>query len=186
MQVLKDEIRNKILSVSEDLFYEKGFSGTSMRSIADVVGISASNLYLYYENKEAVFAGVIDAFYKCYINGFHTFIDHKENDDLQLNIARVLRQIIANDPKKFVILMDKSGSTKYEGVKDQIIENIQLHVKSQLRNDSDYNELVISIIIHNFFVGIVEIAKQYKDEVLLEKSFHTFVMYHMTGIAQFI
>lgn len=186
MQVLKDDIRNKILFVSEDMFYEKGFNETSTRSIADAVGISVSNLYLYYKNKEAVFAGVIDDFYKNYINGFHTFIDHKDNSDMQMNLGRMLQQIIASDPKKFVILMDKSGSTRYEGVKNQIIENLLLHIKSQLRKDSEYDELVISIIIHNFFEGIVEIAKQYKNEIWLEKAFKTFVMYHMTGISQFI
>lgn len=60
MQVLKEEIRKKILNAAENIFYQKGFRGATTRSIANEVGISVSNLYLYYENKEAIFYGVTD------------------------------------------------------------------------------------------------------------------------------
>ncbi|RMD03073.1 TetR/AcrR family transcriptional regulator [Clostridium autoethanogenum] len=67
MQVLKEKIRDKILKADENIFYEKGFKDTTTRSIAKAVGISVSNLYLYYENREVIFTGVVDEFYEYFI-----------------------------------------------------------------------------------------------------------------------
>ncbi|URS74494.1 TetR/AcrR family transcriptional regulator [Clostridium ljungdahlii] len=35
--------------------------------MAKAVGISVSNLYLYYENREVIFTGVVDEFYEYFI-----------------------------------------------------------------------------------------------------------------------
>jgi AcrR family transcriptional regulator len=43
--------RDKILEASLDLFAAKGFRGTSIRDIANAVGISISNIYHYFGNK---------------------------------------------------------------------------------------------------------------------------------------
>ena len=55
MQVLKDELRHKILLESEHLFLQRGYDRTSLQMIADKVNISKSNLYHYFKNKEELF-----------------------------------------------------------------------------------------------------------------------------------
>ena len=62
MQVLKDELRHKILLESEHLFLQRGYDRTSLQMIADKVNISKSNLYHYFKNKEELVDGVIDSF----------------------------------------------------------------------------------------------------------------------------
>ncbi len=188
MQVLKEEIRNKIIDTAEQMFYEKGFGQASMRSIADEVGISVSNLYLYYKNKEALFAGVVDHFYRFFVQGFDSFIDHRDEGEahMDVEVIKALRKMITSNPKKFVILMDKSAGTRYEGIKKEIIQNILHHILSQLKSNSNYEEVVISIIADNFFNAVIEIAKQYQDEKWLERALHTLIQYHMKGMDQFL
>ena len=47
-------IRNKILDVAVDLIAEEGFSKLSMRKIASRLGISATNIYYYFANKDEI------------------------------------------------------------------------------------------------------------------------------------
>lgn len=188
MQVLKEEIRNRILDSAEQMFYEKGYGQTSMRSIADEVGISVSNLYLYYKNKAALFAGVVDDFYRFFVHGFASFIDHRDESaaHMDVEVVKALKRIIASNPKKFVILMDKSAGTEYEEVKREIIQNIQGHILSQLKRGTGYEESVIGIIADNFFNAVIEIAKQYRDETWLDGALNTLINYHMNGIKLFL
>lgn len=183
MQVLKDEIRNKILTVAEDMFYIKGFKSATTRSIADEVGISVSNLYLYYANKEAIFYGVTDGFFNYFINGLETFLGHDDSDkEKDIEINHVLQKIIISDQKKFVILTDKSEGTKYEGFKHQMIMMLSKHMSSQVKKGIVQDNLIIYILAKNFIEGIIEIAKNYKDEKWLEDNMKILVSYHMHGM----
>jgi|GEM_PF-4166234 len=54
----KQEARNtreRILDAALELFAAQGFAGTSLRQIAQVVGIKESAIYAHFESKEAVF-----------------------------------------------------------------------------------------------------------------------------------
>ena len=45
MQVLKEDIRGRILAVAEQRFGQQGYSKTSMREIAGAVGVGVGNIY---------------------------------------------------------------------------------------------------------------------------------------------
>ena len=55
----KEARPEEILDAALELFSEKGFSATRMIDIAKKAGISKGTLYLYFENKEAVFRAVV-------------------------------------------------------------------------------------------------------------------------------
>lgn len=183
MQILKDEIRDRILDVSENMFYQKGFKDTTTRNIAEAVGISVSNLYLYYENKEALFNGVVDGFYRYFMNGFNSFLEHQDKDhNMDMQISSYIKNIIAADHNKFVILADKSAGTKYEDFKEQMIHILTHHIDSQVNKNLVQDELIMYILATNFINGIIEIAKNYKDQRWLNDQINILVEYHMSGM----
>lgn len=49
-----DDTRERILEVANALFYENGYSGTSLTAIAEKVGISAPGLYWHFSSKEEI------------------------------------------------------------------------------------------------------------------------------------
>lgn len=59
MQVLKEDIRDRILMVARQQFEQKGYSKTSMREIADWVGIGVGNIYNYFTSKDELFHEVV-------------------------------------------------------------------------------------------------------------------------------
>lgn len=52
--------RSELLEVAIDLFAAKGYAGTSIRDIANMTGHSVSNIYHYFENKEALWLAILE------------------------------------------------------------------------------------------------------------------------------
>ena len=50
----------EILQAAKELFLEQGYDSTTIRRIADRVGISAPALYLYFKDKEALMLALCD------------------------------------------------------------------------------------------------------------------------------
>jgi TetR/AcrR family transcriptional regulator, cholesterol catabolism regulator len=59
-------LRTQILDTASRLFYAQGFAATSIRQIADAVGISSSTLYHHFPDKQ----GVLDAVLTRFANDF--------------------------------------------------------------------------------------------------------------------
>ena len=182
MQVLKDEIRDNILRVAEDLFYEKGFEEATTRGIAALVGISVSNLYLYYENKEALFSAVVDPFHQ-YINlRLSKFLERKNpEEDISERICELVMDFVVKDHRKFILLADKSRGTKYEDAKMKAVRILQGHIKSMLSKVIYDKELMSFIFANNLISGIIEIARNYRDEIQCEDSLMSLITYHING-----
>jgi AcrR family transcriptional regulator len=52
--------RDEILLAAKELFIREGYEATTIRRIADVVGVSAPALYLYFKDKEALMLALCD------------------------------------------------------------------------------------------------------------------------------
>jgi AcrR family transcriptional regulator len=52
--------RDEILGAAKELFLEEGYAATTIRKIADRVGVSAPALYLYFADKEAIMLALRD------------------------------------------------------------------------------------------------------------------------------
>lgn len=52
--------RDEILAAAKNLFLRDGFEATTIRRIADVVGVSAPALYLYFKDKDAIMLALCD------------------------------------------------------------------------------------------------------------------------------
>jgi len=63
-QVLKEDIRNKMLSSALNCFKENGYNKTTMREIAGNAGVSVGNLYRYFPDKRAMYDEIIAPFYE--------------------------------------------------------------------------------------------------------------------------
>jgi AcrR family transcriptional regulator len=52
--------RDEILQAAKELFLEAGYDATTIRRIADRVGVSAPALYLYFQDKDAIMLALCD------------------------------------------------------------------------------------------------------------------------------
>lgn len=56
----RENRKNQILSISLDLFIQKGYFGTSTRAIAVQAGISSGLIFNYFESKDDIYETLID------------------------------------------------------------------------------------------------------------------------------
>jgi AcrR family transcriptional regulator len=63
----KQELRQAILNAAGELILELGYEGFSLRRVAERIGYSATTIYLYFDNKDALVAAVVD-------EGFRRFL----------------------------------------------------------------------------------------------------------------
>ncbi len=54
--------RERILSVALELFASRGFAGTSIRELADGLGVTTAALYYHFESKDAVLEALSERF----------------------------------------------------------------------------------------------------------------------------
>lgn len=185
MQILKTEIHEAIIDAAIQLFYNQGFEDTSMRQIANKLDMSVSNLYKYFKNKEDLFSEIVKGYYTQYLVNFKKFISHEEKDsfdsDSNTLMAQAIFQSIKADNVKFVLLMDKSKGTKYADFKDEIAGLLSKHILQGI-DVSNKQKYMVKFLVRNFFNGIIEIAKDYKNDKWAFENLKILVKYHMNGM----
>jgi AcrR family transcriptional regulator len=129
MQIQKDSIRQTILNEAEKQFLEKGYKGTSMRTIAANSGVILSNIYNYFKSKDEIFrellSGVLSAIE-------YTMEEHNSPDYISIDIFSsdeyMRKQIdmfvglIENYKEEFNLLLFKSAGSSLENFREEIIE----------------------------------------------------------------
>ncbi|MBW1852260.1 MAG: TetR/AcrR family transcriptional regulator [Deltaproteobacteria bacterium] len=74
--------KEKLLNVAIDLFATKGFKGTSIRDIARAMGMSISNIYHYFGNKEGLLLAILQRSSQGLVEGLHQ-ISKQDLDPLE-------------------------------------------------------------------------------------------------------
>lgn len=76
-QVQKDNIRRIILESARGEFLQKGFKNTSMRTISRLSGITLSNIYNYFRDKDEIFRAVLTPL----LDAFELLFTEHNNDE---------------------------------------------------------------------------------------------------------
>ena len=58
----KENTRSKILNAARELFWEKGYEGTSLADIAERTGANLGSVYYFFRTKEELLLGVLDLY----------------------------------------------------------------------------------------------------------------------------
>lgn len=186
MQILKPEIREKILACSMELFYKHGFEKTAMRQIASGIDMSVSNLYKYFRNKEVLYDELVSSFHTRYLTGYKAFLAHSEGHAFDGNaeamLAGGLFESIKGHTREFVLLMEKSRGTKYENFANEITEALVEHIAQDVAIDQS-KKLMVEVFVRNLFKGMTEIARNHKNDALTKSNVLLLAQYHIRGIS---
>ena len=184
MQTLKPDIRQKILLHAEKLFVRHGYEKTPMRDIAEASGITVSNLYKYFENKESLFEAIIRDYYTGFKKGLETALAHPPSDEFSDRIASAITeslfQSISPDPARFVLLFDRSEGTKYASFRSVFADALAAHMSGSGGNDS--RGFICRVLAENFLRGLIAVASHYKNHDWARRNISDLVAYHLNGM----
>jgi AcrR family transcriptional regulator len=101
------ETREQVIKAAIDLFSTRGFNGTSIRAIANAMGMSISNIYHYFVNKEGLMLAILEQSSKRLLDHLHQ-ISEKEMEPLDrlrlLIVSHVrLSEVFRKESKIFFI-----------------------------------------------------------------------------------
>ena len=163
MQVLKDELRHKILLESQHLFLQKGYDRTSLQMIADKVNISKSNLYHYFKNKEELFYeltdGAAEGLKRLIMRVRDKRFDPRTGArEYQVLLTEEVISLLLAEKYGLLLIMEQSQGTRYEGLRSSLIDMLAAKT-APLLTDEDNCLLLAQIMARNLIDGTVQILK---------------------------
>ncbi|HPF88038.1 MAG TPA: TetR/AcrR family transcriptional regulator [Candidatus Limiplasma sp.] len=193
-QILKKEIKNKILQSALNSFLEKGYRNTSMQEIAQNAGIAAGNIYNYFKNKEEVFSTLIHPVLTRVKEIFA--IQSKDlpmlNTEDRMGIAQrrmeEFIQVYQSNRKVFVLLFEKSDSTKFETTKADVEDSFAaaiIHAKNDFTSNAATQEqqMLIKAFASAYVSGIISILTEKTDEALKLNVLQEFLPFMRTKLS---
>ena len=168
MQVLKEEVRERILAAAVQVFYEKDFRSAKMQDIARLADVSASLLYSYFKNKEKLFEGVVTSVpfdFDRIAREEESVLADTPSERFRIAAEGPLLDMLAHH-KRLVILIDKSRGTAYEHAKDDFVESIERHIRRMVNKRAPlrYPDLLAHVLASNFVESLMEVARHYSSE----------------------
>lgn len=130
----KSASHEKIVKAAMREFLEKGFEQASMKAVADAVGMTSAALYRHFENKQDMFAALVqpavdalDAWKEKHVASSYGMLEQGEADGMwdfenESNDARVVMDVMYAQPEAFRLLLCRAAGTPYENLIHDIIE----------------------------------------------------------------
>lgn len=188
MQILKDDVKNRIFEAAIMEFKEKGFEKASMRSIAQKAGVTVGNVYRYFENKEDIFYAVISPAYNIVISTIRDntgdgaiYFNYEEN--IMNDLTNLITDIFVVHRTALFILLDGSEGSKYSSTKKEVVALVENIIRNKWFINIK-NEMVIkdehfaSVIATSFVEGFLVILREYSDRNEMRQAIKQYIEFY--------
>jgi len=173
VQVLKEEIRQKIYSAAVEEFYSKDYRTATMRDIAQRADVPLGLVYTYYKNKLALLGAIVEPIFSI----MKETLEKAENSDFNSafeNFEKIefgMFSDLFDKRKELIILIDKSSGTKYDNARETIINLTESHIKKSHENRGipAYDDFLVHIWANTFIEGMFEIIRHFTDKKAAEE-----------------
>ncbi len=161
MQTKKENIRQQILEIARDEFTMHGFKDTSMRVIALKAGITLSNIYNYFRNKDEIFReilypliGAIEKTLSDHNSNDNLTLDYFSTDDYQSRDLKRMVTLVENYKTELKLLLFKSSGSSYENYREEItLRNTEMGLEYLKKMKEKHPS--ISVDVSTFFVHVM-------------------------------
>jgi AcrR family transcriptional regulator len=196
-QVLKAEVRERILAAALAAFARGGFTATSMGEIARGAGMAVANLYRYYPSKEELFAAAVPG---ALVARFERLLEGSVQAHARLaGLAQRGDEAAAAELLEFwiehrqlvVILLDRAEGSPHAGFAPRFVERLVLLSIAEIRAAYPgvvvHREarLVLTQIFENTRRMIAVLLEACADEAAIRRAVGAFRSYQLAGLAAF-
>lgn len=197
-QYLKDETQARIAAAALEVFARSGYRGATMAEIGRRAGVSTGNIYRYYENKDVLFAELVDeAFAQALLALLRRRVEALAGVDDPGALAptapfhaaseALLRFCVANR-LRVVILLARAEGTPLAGFADLLVATLTRLAVAHFQRRSP--ELRISEtlafnldqIYRNLVRSMVDTLVRFDQEAQIRQAVAEFSRYHLGGL----
>lgn len=192
-QVLKDEVRARILDAALEVFAADGFVRATMATIANRAGIGTASIYRYYPSKDELFAAVITPELT---QRFESLLERRVSalarSTLRGNAAddtgdEMLRFWIENR-LAVVVLLDRAAGTPHEPYAERFVDLLVKHTLAGLREThpglriTPSARFVLRAIFENTRRLLAAALEQLAEPEALRAAIQAFWSYQIAGL----
>ena len=196
MQVLKEDIRDRVLAVAKQQFGQKGYSKTSMREIAGLAGIGLGNIYNYFANKDELFCEVVRPVLYALEAMLQEHHGIRGEDVMMMRSEKYLKSCIdeyvslmeKHRPLMEILLFRAQGSSLEhfrENYTDRSTELVKAWFTSMQRKHPEINTDVSDFIIHLhtvwMFTLFEELLMHSVPRPEMEAILHDYILFEIQG-----
>lgn len=199
VQILKPELRERVLAAAEQEFAASGYAGATMAAIAARAGVSAGNLYRYFENKDALFHEIFTeefaetflALVKKRVRSLTLASDLTALDGAARADAAALLRFWIEHRRKVIVLLDRAEGSRFASFRARFVDALVRPTLAQLRADHARHsrdatvERLARMLFENTVRAIVTILEQCEGEQEITDAFAGFWSYQLAGLAGF-
>lgn len=190
-QVLKEEVRARILAAALAEFAGRGYPATTMSNIAARAGTGAAALYRYYENKEALFDAVVP---ESLARAFEALLSRRVRSlaaavGPQDETGAEMLTFWEKHRLAVVILLDRAEGTPYAhfGARfvDQLVDLTLIELKRPGLKIDAPARFVLRRIFENTRSMLASILEAHDDPKDMRAAIETFWAYQIAGLQGF-
>lgn len=196
-QVLKDEIRQRILEAALEVFAAHGYEGTAMSAIAGRAGVGTATMYRYYPGKAELFDAVVPP---DLARRFEALLDRRVEALADVSFGGAPARGDAGDEVlrfwidhrlAVVVLLDRAQGTAYERYGERFVEQLVSSTLARLREQrpglrpSPAARFVLQRVFENTRRMLAAILEQHADERALREAIEAFWSYQIPGLQGF-
>lgn len=145
----KTASHEKIVAAAMREFLEKGFEKASMKAVADAVGMTSAALYRHFTNKQDMFAAMVqpavdtlNVWKEKHIDSSYDLLRQESSEsmwdfDADCNDARMVLDVMYQQPEAFRLLFCCSAGTPYESFAHDMVEQATDRMMCFLQDCSD-------------------------------------------------
>jgi len=193
MQVLKEDIKLKIINTAKEEFFNKGYKNTSMRTISKKSNVGLSNIYNYFLSKDNILKEVLSKLLHAIESQFKK---HHSTESLSLNIfndseyikshRNDITYMIKEYKKEFKLLLFHCYGSSFENFRESYTEWSTKEGLSYLKkiNELHHNKK-INTEVSPFFIRtmsswwLTTIGEIVLDDDLSDESIDKFITEYM-------
>jgi AcrR family transcriptional regulator len=165
MQVLKEEVRQRIIKSAKKEFKNNGFDKASMRDIADSARMTVGNLYRYYKNKEDMFGAIVGSLFQDIKN-----LRRDIPQDQEGNVGFILNRLVElqrDNKSEWLILFNTNRGTKYARAVEDVYALLTEALIANFNGKDGFDETIAKPIAHAIINGlntILQNERKFNDD----------------------
>ena len=123
-----EERPGEIMRAGLELFARKGFAATRLEDIAEAAGVSKATIYLYFRNKQDLFAAIIREFAAARVEHIESFLDTYDGSytDLLELVLHQLYETVQTPELRAIVKTIMAEAGNFEDIRNYYRDHVVL------------------------------------------------------------
>jgi AcrR family transcriptional regulator len=153
----RDRYRKELLNKSFDLFAEKGYGSTTMRQVAEGLGVSTGTLYHYFPSKEALFVQLVEELTQRDITTF--LAEASQAQGLSERVEAMVNFVAKYEDyftKQTILFLDfYQQQDRTEMLQNDILARSWMQTRQAIADYLQISNMAIADFVLTFFNGLI-------------------------------